>query len=356
MQKSERNALICLLAVPGVGRKTYQKIEIFLKENQIPLSDIWLGKQSWIEVGLTSNQISSIKDFQKRYGHSGYLRYLKEKDIRVVTFFDKNYPKNLFNISDPPLVLYIKGPEIDQNMPLISVVGTRKITPYGKAITKKIVSELVKLNFQIVSGFMYGVDFQAHQTALESGGKTVGVLGFGFDHFFPSTYQTRYHQMLKQGMTFISEYPPFTRPTQGSFPERNRIVAGLGLGTLVTEAASDSGTMITSRLAGEFGRDVFAVPGSIFSQFSDGTKELINQGACLVSNGEEIARELDLLPKKKVTQLQKDIVEELRRGDLSFDYLLNMTNLDSRSLKINLSLMELSGLIFREGQLWKVRV
>jgi len=356
MNKKERESLICLLAVPGIGRKTFKRVEQFIKQKQIPLSEVWEGKQSWIEIGFTTNQIKSLKDFQKRFPKYSYLNYLEQKDIRVLTFFDKNYPKNLFNISDPPLVLYIKGDNIDHNLNSISVVGTRKITPYGKAVTKKIVTELVRLNFQIVSGFMYGVDFQAHQTALDAGGKTVGVLGFGFDHFFPSNYQTKYHQMLKRGMTFISEYPPFTRPTHGSFPERNRIVAGLSLGTLVVEAAKESGTMITSRLAGEDGREVFAVPGSIFSEFSDGTKELINQGACLVTSGEDIARELDLLPKNKIPQLQKDIVEELRLGDVSFDHLRDLTQIDTRSLKINLSLMELSGLISRNGQLWKIRV
>jgi DNA processing protein len=356
MNKKERDSLICLLATPGIGRKTYRRVEEFIKKKQIPLSEVWEGKQSWIEIGFTTNQIKAIKDFQKRFETYGYLRYLARKDIRVITFFNKNYPKNLFNISDPPLILYTKGENIDQDMPSISVVGTRKITSYGKAVTKKIVKELVELNFQIVSGFMYGVDFQAHQTALDSGGKTVGVLGFGFDHFFPSNYQTKYHEMLKKGMTFITEYPPFTRPTHGSFPERNRIVAGLSLGTLVTEAAKGSGTMITSRLAGEYGRDVFAIPGSIFSEFSDGTKELINQGACLVTSGEDIARELDLLPKNKIPQLQKDIVEELRLGDVSFDYLRDLTQLDTRSLKINLSLMELSGLIVKNGEVWKIRL
>jgi DNA processing protein len=189
MNKKEQQAMICLLAVPGIGRKTFKQIEQFSKLKNTSLSEIWEGKQSWIELELTTNQIKSIKEFQNRFGLYGYFTYLKRKNIRVVCFFDKKYPKNLFTISDPPLVLYIKGDDFDQNKPSISVVGTRKITPYGKAVTKKIVTELVKLDFQIVSGFMYGVDFQAHMAALESGGVTVGVLGFGFDHFFTSYYQ-----------------------------------------------------------------------------------------------------------------------------------------------------------------------
>lgn len=284
--------MICLLAVPGIGRKTFRKLEMLAKEKQIPLFEVWEGKQSWIEFGLTTKQIVSIKNFQNRFGLDGYFDYLSKKDIRVACFCDKDYPKLLLNIDDPPLVLYIKGDNIDQNKHSISVVGTRKITSYGSAVTKKIVGELADLNFQIISGFMYGVDIRAHEVALESGGKTIGILGFGFDHFYPGVYKQKFLEMLKKGMVFITEYPPFTKPTHGSFPERNRIVAGMSLGTLVTEAAKESGTMITSRLAGEYGRDVFAVPGSIFSEYSDGTKSLLNQGACLVSSGEEITQEL----------------------------------------------------------------
>ncbi|MDH5532874.1 MAG: DNA-processing protein DprA, partial [Candidatus Pacebacteria bacterium] len=327
------------------------------KEKRVPLIEIWEGKQSWIEFGFTTKQIVSIKNFQNRFGLSGYFDYLSKKNIRVVCFCDEEYSKLLLNIDDPPLVLYIKGNKIDQNKHSISVVGTRKITPYGRAVTKKIVKELVNRNFQIVSGFMYGVDIEAHQAALKSGGKTIGILGFGFDHFFPSLYKQKFLEMLKQGMTFISEYPPFTKPTHGSFPERNRIVAGMSLGTVVTEAAKESGTMITSRLAGEYGRDVFAVPGNIFSEYSEGTKSLLNQGACLVSSGEEIAEELGLLEKEESSfQIHKDIVEQLKLGKQSFDYLLNTIGKDSRSLKINLSIMELGGLIEREGKVWKIRV
>lgn len=355
MLEKEKKAMICLLAIPGMGRKTFLKVEKLAKEKQVPLIEIWEGKQSWIEFGFTTNQIVSIKNFQNKFGLDGYFSYLAKKDIRVICFCDKYYPKLLLNIDDAPLVLYIKGKDIDQNKHSISVVGTRKITSYGKAVTNKIVKELVALNFQIVSGFMYGVDFQAHKVALGSRGTTVGVLGFGFDHFFPSLYKQKFLEMLKQGMTFISEYPPFVRPSHGSFPERNRIVAGMSLGTLVTEAAKESGTMITSRLAGEYGRDVFAVPGNIFSEYSEGTKSLLNQGACLVSSGEEIARELGLLQSKdSLNQLHKDIMEQLKMGCFDFSYLQKITQLDSRSLKINLSMMELSGLISKEGQVWQL--
>lgn len=357
MIKKEKNAMICLLAVPGIGRRTFKKVEQFAKEKQIPLFEVWQGKQSWIEFGFSTKQIVAIKNFQNRFGLDGYFDYLTKKSIRVVCFCDKSYPKLLFNIDDAPLVLYIRGNDIDQNKHSISVVGTRKITAYGKAVTRKIVKELVDLNFQITSGFMYGVDIEGHKQALKSGGKTIGILGFGFDHFFPSLYKQKFLEMLGQGMTFISEYPPFTKPSHGSFPERNRIVAGMSLGTVVIEAAKESGTMITSRLSGDYGRDVFAVPGSIFSEYSEGTKSLINQGACLVSSGEEIAEELGLLEKKENTsQLQNDIVEQLKLGQQSFDHLLNTTEENARSLKINLSMMELTGMIEREGKVWKIRV
>lgn len=340
------------------------KIEEWLDKNQVKMEDFWLNQRTWSRVGLSEKQVSSLTNFQHKFSLTGYFDYLAKIGVRVIVSGDKNYPILLNNIDDPPIVLYSKGQFLAQNVPSISVVGTRKVTPYGRQVTGKIVGDLVKQGAMIVSGFMYGVDFLAHQAALGGGGSTVGVLGFGFEHFYPSVYKKVYLEMLSRGMCFISEYAPFVRPTQGSFPERNRIVAGLSLGTVVIEAGPNSGTLITARLAGEFGRGVFAVPGSIFSPYSVGTKALINQGACLVSSGEEILNELGIATTpdiftnlgEKVSSVAGEILEELKLGHADFEHLARVSKLPTSELNSILAQLEISGVIARRGEVWNLRL
>lgn len=364
-QPDERLIQIAFLATPGIGRKTFKKVEHNQEVLQICWSEFWQSPGQWGVLGLTENQQQALKNFQNKFTPKGYAQYLIEKEIRVITFEDNNYPKLLNQIDDKPLILYIKGPDIAQSLPAISVVGTRKITNYGRLATAKIVSELVQENCVIVSGFMYGVDFCAHQTALDKSGQTVGVLGFGFEHFYPSVYERYYREMLALGMTFLTEYAPFVQPTQGSFPERNRIVAGLSLGTVVVEAGEASGTMITSRLAGEFGRTVFAVPGSIFSPYSQGTKLLVNQGACLVSSGAEMLAELGLKSSvgdrllqlgSAIVKVGQEIIDELKLGEANFAHLAKISGLKASDLSSTLLQLEVAGVVERRGEVWTIKI
>jgi len=289
---TDRRAMIAFLAVPGIGRKTFRMLERRVVEMGISLSELWNRRRDWEKAGLGESKREALEIFQEKYTPAGLIRFLTQKKIRVMTIYDKNYPKLLKEIDDPPLTLYIMGSKIEQESTAISVVGTRKMTPYGERAIEKIVGELVGQGVMIVSGFMYGVDYRAHQVALDYGGQTLGVLGFGFDHIFPRSFVGKFQNMLDRGMTFITEYPPFVRAKKGCFPERNRIVAGLSAGTIVIEAAARSGTSITANLAAEYGRGVFAVPGSIFSPYSEGTRVLINNGACLVESGYEVLEEI----------------------------------------------------------------
>ena len=196
------------------------------------------------------------------------------------------------NIADPPSALFVKGKLPPQSLPLIAVVGTRKVTDYGREVTTLLTKQLVAAGFGIVSGFMYGVDAIAHQTAIEAGGITIGVLGFGFDHMFPKSHIRLANEVLNHNGCLLTEFPSWQPPLPQNFPLRNRIVSGMSVGVLVTEAASKSGSLITARLAAEQGREVFAVPGPITSEFCNGTKNLINLGAKLVTNVDDILEEL----------------------------------------------------------------
>lgn len=201
-------------------------------------------------------------------------------------------PPLLKEIPDPPTVLYVRGTIPDWERLCIAVVGTRQITEYGTKVTASITRQLIEKGCIIISGFMYGVDAVAHETALAHDGTTVGVLGFGFDFMYPETHRALASAMIESGNCLITEFAPWQSPTRWTFPRRNRIVSGLSQAIVVTEAARKSGTKITVTFALEQGRDVFAVPGPIDSPFSDGTKELINSGATLVTSGDDILEEL----------------------------------------------------------------
>ncbi len=189
--------------------------------------------------------------------------------------------------------LYRRGALPDPSLPTIAIVGTRQITPYGRYVTQQFTKELVAAGFVIVSGFMYGVDAVAHETCIDNGGKTIAVLGYGLDApYYPRSHALLAKKLLAHGSCLVSEYAPHVHAHASHFPRRNRIVSGLSLGVLVTEAAVRSGTMITARLAAEQGREVFAVPGPFDSLYSEGTKELVNQGAKLVTSIHDIVDEL----------------------------------------------------------------
>ncbi|MCK9910703.1 DNA-processing protein DprA, partial [Microbacteriaceae bacterium K1510] len=196
----------------------------------------------------------------------------------------------LLEIPDPPLLLYYRGDLKWLRQPMLGVVGSRKPTPYGKAACAHLTAELSEAGFVIVSGAAYGIDAEAHRSALRSKNGTVGVLGCGLAHVYPPLHRTLYQEIASCGL-LLSEYPPDTPPHPGLFPERNRIISGLSLGVLLVEAAERSGSLITADCALEQGREIFAVPGTIFSPLSLGPHNLIKQGAKLVTGSEDILEE-----------------------------------------------------------------
>lgn len=226
------------------------------------------------------------------YSLEQLANYCEKEEIVILDESCSEYPQLLREIADPPKVIYVKGSVNFNVQPMIAVVGTRRITPYGQLAAREFTQGLVEAGFAIVSGFMYGVDAVAHSSALEAGGRTIGVLGFGLEHMYPTSHRELASKLLASGNSLITEFPPWMRPFPTNFPRRNRIVSGMSLGTLVIEAASKSGSKITARLAAEQGREVFAVPGVFNSVYSEGTKELINLGAKLVTSVNDILDEL----------------------------------------------------------------
>lgn len=297
-------------------------------------------------------------DFRKTFSLEEYLEKMEKAKVSFIPLNDPSYPELLKAIKNPPFVLFVKGNlEIlnqVQNDSFIGIVGTRKITDYGRQVTETITRELVDAGCVIVSGLAMGVDAVAHQTTIDTGGKTIAVLGCGVDCCYPRENQRIYENILDSGGLIVSEYGIGQQPTVGSFPSRNRIIAGLSLGVLVTEGAADSGALITAKDAIAMDRKVFAVPGPVTSSLSQGTYQLIKQGAVVVGSGKEIVDELGLggfRRKSRVNKVRGDSKEEqkildlLAEQELHFDELVRKTRIDSKALGTILSMMEMKGMI-----------
>ncbi len=363
---------VSILAVDGIGRRTLLNILDKLDDLDVSLAEFWqqYPAQIWQLCGLTGKQQQGLRNFKKRFTPESYIGWLHQKDIDVISSEDKKYPKLLKNIDDKPLVLYVKGNLIGVNKRPIAVVGTRKISGYGRMVCEQIVPELVASQATIVSGFMYGVDTCAHQQTVMNHGYTVGVLGYGFDYLYPASNRRFFVEMLASGNGFITEYPPWVSGHRGNFPERNRIVAGMSLATLVIEAARKSGSHITAGLAVEYGRGVCAVPGPITNRYSEGTKWLINQGAKLVTSARDVLEEagvygsgwskllpdvIDINQPHLSDQLQQQVYQCLLNEPLSTDDLVKQIKVSISDLNTTLSLLELEGYLQRRNNVWFVK-
>ena len=359
----ERNYWLGFSAFPTIGPAKFRKL----------LEEFGTAKSAWEAVGCHPTKLDGLigeetaekfEKFRKEFSIEDYVKKLKEKDVWFVTLQDENYPKLLKEIKNPPFVLYGKG-QIPDGIWLkqsIAVVGARKTTEYGREVTKLLTAELVLSGFTIVSGLALGVDAVAHQTALENGGRTIAVLGCGVDCCNPAENQSIYNSILESGNCIVSEFPLGMKPTQWTFPARNRIIAGLSQGVLVTEGAEDSGSLITANFALKFNRKVLAVPGSITSIMSKGPYKLIAKGAKLVTSGEDILKELKVQSsplrqgfagqaKSKIINRKGDTKEEdlilklLQNEALHFDEIVRRLKFNPSKLGSLLSLMEIKGMV-----------
>lgn len=225
--------------------------------------------------------------------------------IRKITIDDKEYPKNLRNIYDPPKVLYVNGALLESDETAIALVGSRRASQYGLEACERLAYELAMRGVTIVSGMARGIDSAAHRGALRAKGRTIAVMGGGHNHIYPPENEKLYNEIANTGAV-ITEYEDDFEPIPRNFPARNRIISGLSLGVVVVEAAKNSGALITANFAAEQGRTVFAVPGKISSHTSSGTNELIKDGARLVQSADDIMEELSLVEMKPLSGGDKE--------------------------------------------------
>ncbi|MBI3459231.1 DNA-protecting protein DprA [Candidatus Azambacteria bacterium] len=273
--------------------------------------------------------------------------------MKIIKLEDQNYPPLLKEIFNPPQKLYLEGDFIESDFEkLIAIVGTRKFSSYGKEAAIYFAENLARAGLTIVSGLARGIDTFAHQSALEVGGRTIAVLGSGLSNIYPSENKQLARNIIKSGV-LVSEFEPDEGPLPYHFPQRNRIIAGLSKATLVIEAPIKSGSLITARFALEQNREVFCVPGSIFSNNSEGTNYLISEGAKLVSDYREILREFGIETEDKIVkpifknQEENLIYEIILDSDqaISVDEIIKISRLTPQLVNATISMLELTDVI-----------
>lgn len=349
-------------AFPGIGPVRFR----LLYEYFGSASAAWKAQAGeLLDIGLGEKLTSAFVCFRNTFDIDAYLQKLLSLHIVPVPYTDPKYPPHLKEISDAPFLLYVKGRRSEAPIDMrrmIAVVGTRRVSPYGREVTTRLVTELVQNGFTIVSGLAYGVDAIAHEAAIAAGGKTIAVLGCGIDIIAPSGNARLYDAIADGNGAIVSEMPLGLRPSKGIFPARNRIISGLSLGVVVTEGADDSGALITARYAGEQGREVFAVPGPITSPLSRASSRLLKAGATLVESAEDILEQLHIpghahpmhTAIKGVyegdNEAEQKILAYLTRSQMHIDALVRETNLTMSQVAATLTVLEIKGIVKDYGE------
>ncbi len=326
----------------------------------LPSKVFTLSRQDFSKLNLKSSTIDNFLNKISKYNPDKEWKNLENTGVQMITIDEKNYPPLLKEIYQPPISLYIKG-KLLENETYLSVVGTRIPSDYGKLVVETLISELANSNLTIVSGMAKGIDSLAHKAALENSARTIAVLGSGLDIVYPRENKTLAKSIENRG-ALISEFPLGTKPKRENFPQRNRIIAGMSIGTLVVEAKEKSGSLITAGLALNEGREIFAVPGSIFSKTSEGTNNLIKDGSAhVVTCAADILSVFDLAVGEKIKKeikgeneeenlILRSISEEVKTPE----EIIKETNLETSIVISNLILMEVKGKIKKIGSKYKI--
>ncbi|MEJ2660877.1 MAG: DNA-processing protein DprA [Desulfobacteraceae bacterium] len=352
---------LALKSVPGIGNLMFNRLvgDIGSPHAVLQASPRRLSRVS----GMTPSLVQTIRGYRCPDWVFIEIERCVKKGFRIITQTNPDYPALLLHIPDPPPLLYCYG-ALAADQCHIAVVGARKATAYGTINAKSLAGELAAKGIGVVSGMARGIDTAAHIGAMEGGGRTVAVLGSGLECVYPSENLKLFHRIAENGAV-ISEFPLDARPEPHHFPQRNRIISGMALGTVVVEAADRSGSLITARLAAEQGREVFAVPGSIHAATAQGTHSLIRQGAKLVENAgdviEEIAPQLSAAPdpgsfppcpeapeRGLLSAEESRLLEAMGPYPVHIDELARRCNLEMGPVCAILVQLELKGIVVQE--------
>ena len=351
---------VALSMVPGIGPARFRRLVESLGSPEAA----WLAKPARLaEVGLDRRAIESLASVRARVDLEREMEKLRRLGVQLLTLEDDRYPHQLRNIADPPPVLYLRGELLPEDELALAIVGTRRPTVYGRQATELFARGLAENRVTVVSGLAKGIDTFAHRAALDGGGRTLAVLGSGLDIIYPGDNRRLAAEVAERG-ALISEFPLGTQPDGVNFPRRNRIISGLSTATLVVEAGEASGALITAEFALEQGRDVFAVPGNIFSPASRGTNRLISEGAKPACELRDILEELNLdaaVEQREVrtavpeSETEAAVLRCLSHEPLHIDEIRRAVCLPMSVVTSSLTMLELKGLARQAGGMNYVR-
>lgn len=315
------------------------------------------------EIGLDRRSAANLLQARAELDLAAELAKVRKSGVEVLTWEDTRYPERLRAINDPPPVIYIKGELRPTDDWAVALVGTRKATSYGREAARTLATDLARAGVTIVSGLARGIDTQAHRGAIDAGGRTVAVLGSGVDIIYPYENLKLAQEIVEHG-ALISEYPLGAAPEASNFPPRNRIISGLSRGVIVVEAGEQSGALITADFAADQGRDVFAVPGSIFQRGSIGTNRLIRDGAAPVLSANDVLEALNLTSVAQHVEAQMLLptdateallLEHVGEEATHVDEIGRAAGLPIATVSSTLAVMELKGLVRAVGGMNYVR-
>ena len=342
--------------IPGIGKVKVSQLLGYFNS----LGDAWQAAPGELKKsGLDSKSVSLITSLRQRLSPDDELDKLNKYRAKAIPYNSPDYPQRLKEIHDFPVLIYVRGNLLPEDDCCLAVVGTRRATTYGRQVAEEIVTDLAKNKITIISGLAKGIDTIAHHAALAAQGRTIAVFGCGLDIVYPSENARLAREIMEQG-ALISEYPLGTRPKADNFPRRNRIMSGMSLGVLVVEAGDRSGALITTEQALQQNREVFAIPGNIFSPASKGTNNLIQQGAKLVKNYVDVLEELNLAFVAQQLEMREviptDAGEALLLKQLSFqpnhiDEICRHSGMPAAIVSSKLTMMELKGMVKQIGNM-----
>ncbi len=346
----------CLKKTPGLGHSGIRALAEQFADGEAAWN---ADTHAYADAGITTDLIRKIEDTKRSALPEEEAELLAESGIDVIVATDPTFPALLSEIPQAPFLLYVRGTINDWNARrYVAVVGSRRITSYGRQAAEHIAADLSRAGFTVVSGLAFGIDQVAHESALRSGHETIAVLGDSLDDasIAPQSHLALAQEITQHG-SLLSEYPPVTAAMPGFFPARNRIVAGLSLGTVVIEAAERSGALITANLALDYDREVFAVPGSIFSPTSIGTNTLIRSGAKIVRNVGDIIEEFrtvattpPLFTDERVgapsglSPDEETVLRKLSHEPTAVDVIIKLSHLETSVALGTLTMLEIKGL------------
>ena len=330
------------------------------------LEKAWNATDSQLrDIGFDARAIQSLNETRQNFDLDQYARRVESSGVSVVTWGSPEYPELLREIPAAPPLVFLRGQLEPIDRWAVAVVGTRRLTAYGRQVTHDLVAGLVSNGITIISGLARGIDAVAHRTAIEGGGRTIAVMASGIDKIYPPEHRDLAREIVAGHGALVTDYPFGAEPESNHFPARNRLISGLSLGVIVIEAGERSGALITARFALEQNREVFAVPGNIHSPVSVGTNRLIQQGGKLVMRVEDVLEELNLkmVAEQAVAQImlpetaeEAALIAQLSSQPVHVDELGRLTSMPMSLISSTLTMMELKGMVQQVGGMNYIRL